>query len=100
MIIWTPETGQVRREYQGPVQPGPPSEPPQYPSGTKMNRIFDRLRWSVLDSPSEIEIFSLDAEDKSNWTPISSSTVLDEAATNPPLSHLRICIEPLYNWED
>ncbi|CAA9962889.1 hypothetical protein PTMSG1_06257 [Pyrenophora teres f. maculata] len=100
MIIWTPESGQVRQEYQGPVQPGPPPEPRQYLSGVEINQIFDRLKWSVLGSPSDVEIFSLGAKDKPQWTQLFSESVLDEAATDPSLSHLKICIEPLHSWED
>jgi hypothetical protein len=86
-----------------PVHPRPPA-PPQYPPATEPHEIFvHRLKWSILDDPSNAELFSLDAEDKPRWTPLFSEPIADEAATNPPVSRLEICIDCLSGgeqWQD
>jgi hypothetical protein len=78
---------------QGSPLPGPVQR-------TEANKIFERgLKWSILEAPSAAEVMSLDAEDKVRWTSILSHPVADEPATDPPLSRISICIEPLNAWE-
>lgn len=64
-----------------------------------MSMVFGRLKWSVLDSPSKVEIFFLDAEDNPQWAPLFTDPIVGEAATNPPQSRLQIMLEPLGTWE-
>ncbi|CAO2657865.1 Nn.00g071250.m01.CDS01 [Neocucurbitaria sp. VM-36] len=99
MLTWSPDAGTKFQAYNGTTQSSPPPAPPQHPPGTNVNRNFDRLKWSVLDSPSKVEIFFLDSEDKPQWTLLSTDPIADEAATNPPQSCLQIRMEPLGSWE-
>jgi hypothetical protein len=81
-----------------PIQQGPP--PPSPVQRTEANKIFEcGLKWSILDAPSAAEVMSLDAEDKPRWTSVLSDPVVDEPATDPPLSRISVCIEPLNAWE-
>jgi hypothetical protein len=58
-----------------------------------MNSILSyRLKWSLLDPPSEAEICTLD---KPQWRPLFQDAVADEAATNPPLSCMKFSLSPL-----
>ena len=95
---WSPETGTTYQTYTGPVLPGPPPPPPPLPK-SHVNHNFKRLKWSVLDPPSEVEIFFLDLEDQSQWAPLFTDPIADEAATNPPRSQLQIRLQPLDSWE-
>ncbi|KAH4002810.1 hypothetical protein HBI73_146430 [Parastagonospora nodorum] len=53
---------------------------------------------SVLDAPSSISTISLDARNVAQWAPLTPS-ISEEPATSPPLSHVKIVIEPLHTWE-
>jgi hypothetical protein len=101
MITWSPETGQRVQAFKGPIQSGPPPPPPPpRPRGPRVNRVFDRLKWSVLDSPSKAEIFDVVEEDETRWTPLFTDPIAEEAALSPPQSRLQISIEPLNSWEN
>lgn len=99
MFTWSPDTGRFFQAYNGPLQSGPPPQPPQRPPGTIANRVFHRLKWSVLDSPSKVEVFVLDPEDNPQWTTYLTDRVADEAATAPPQPRLQIKMQPLCSWE-
>jgi hypothetical protein len=73
---------------------------PQNPPRIEGNEILMfRLNWSILEKPSNAELLSIDAEDKPQWTPLFSSPIAGEAATNPPVSCLEIGIHPLSDKE-
>jgi hypothetical protein len=99
MLTWSPEAGSTIQTYTGPLQPGSPPSPPPYRPRKDVNKVFERLKWSVLDPPSQAEIFLLDSEGKPQWMPLLTDPVADEAATILPQSRLRIVIQPLDSWE-
>jgi hypothetical protein len=79
---------------------GPPLAAPAS-SGPEPNDIFKRLKWSVLDPPSEVQVFIPDDEGVLQWRPLteeSSKSQLDGTAMDPPKSRLEITIEPLQSW--
>jgi hypothetical protein len=79
---------------------GPPPAAPAS-SGPEPNDIFNRLKWSVLDSPSDVQVFGPDDEGVLQWRPLteeSSKSQLDETAMDPPQSRLEVTIEPLQSW--
>jgi hypothetical protein len=83
-----------------PVQPNLPPGPSEYTSGTEPHEIFTcRLKWSILDNPSNAELLSLDAEGKRQWTPLFTDSTADQASTNPPVSRLVISVNTLEEWE-
>lgn len=82
------------------LQSRPPPVAPTS-SGPEPNDIFNRLKWSVLDSPSDVQVFGPDDEGVLQWRPLteeSSKSQLDETAMYPPKSRLEITIEPLQSW--
>ncbi|PVI03006.1 hypothetical protein DM02DRAFT_640880 [Periconia macrospinosa] len=65
------------------------------------NEIFNRLKWSVLDPPSDVQVFGRDNEGVLQWQPLSdesNKSLLDASAIDPPQSRLEVSIEPLHNW--
>jgi hypothetical protein len=102
MLTGSPATGETSQPFPTSihVQPSPPPGPPQYPLGTEPHEVFTcRLKWSILDNPSNAELFSLDAAEKPQWTTLFSDPIADQAATNPPVSRLEISINTLEEWE-
>jgi hypothetical protein len=99
MNIWSPEHGQTVQAYNGPIEAGPPFPPPNGPSIT-MHTVFSQLKWSVLDAPSRVEMFSLDANDRPQWTYLFTNAIAEEPATTPSNSRLQIRLEPLQSWEN
>jgi hypothetical protein len=82
-------------------QSGPPLEAPAS-SRPEPNDVFNRLKWSLLDPPSDAQVFGRDKEGVLQWQPLSeesNKTLLDETAMDPPQSLLEITIEPLQSWE-
>jgi hypothetical protein len=75
---------------------GPPPEA-QPPSGPEPNEIFNRLKWSVLDPPSDVQVFGRDDQGALQWRPLSDAS-LGGTAVNPPQSRLVVSIEPLHSW--
>jgi hypothetical protein len=57
------------------------------------------VKRSILEDPSNAELLSLNAEDKPQLTPLFSDSIVDEAATNSPISRLKISIDPPSTWE-
>ena len=79
------------------LMPGPPPPAPRLP----MNEVFSRLKWSVLDPPSDIQVFGPDDKGDLQWRPLfheTNESLLDGAAIVPPTSCLGIVIEPLHYW--
>jgi hypothetical protein len=79
---------------------GPPPEA-QPSSGPEPNEIFNRLKWSVLESLSDVQVFGQDDEGVLHWRPLldeSNKALLDGAAMDPPQSRLEVSIEPLHSW--
>jgi hypothetical protein len=82
------------------IMSGPPPEAPAS-SGPEPNDVFNRLKWSLLDPPSDAQVFGRDEEGVLQWQPLSeesNKTLLDETAMDPPQSLLEITIEPLQSW--
>jgi hypothetical protein len=104
MFTKSPNTGTTYKSIPPgpniPVQPNPPPGPSGCIPGTEPHEIFTcRLKWSILDSPFNAELLSLDTEEKAQWTPLFSDPTADQAATNPPVSRLEININTLEEWE-
>jgi hypothetical protein len=79
---------------------GPPPET-QPSSDPEPNEIFNRLKWSILDPPSDVQVFGRDDEGVLQWRPLSdesNKSLFDVAAMIPPQSRLEISIEPLHSW--
>jgi hypothetical protein len=79
------------------IMSGPPPAAPAS-SGPEPNNIFNRLKWSVLNSPSDVQVFVADDKGVLQWRPLtkeSSKSQLDETAIDPPQSRLEVTIEPL-----
>lgn len=82
------------------LMPGPPPDAPQT-SGPEPHDLFNRLKWSILDSPLDVQVFGQDDNGKFQWRLLSdepNQSMLDSAAMQPPQSRLQICIEPLNSW--
>jgi hypothetical protein len=78
-----------------------PLQQAQQPPGPEPNDIFQRLEWSVLDPPSEAQIFGLDDQGVLQWRPLfdkSNKPLFDGAAIDPPQFRLEVSIEPLHSW--
>ncbi|KAF2274046.1 uncharacterized protein EI97DRAFT_382249 [Westerdykella ornata] len=75
-------------------EPAPERRPPSRP---QPNEIFKRLKWSVLDPPSDVQVFGRDDEGRP-LSDESNKSLLDASAMNPPLSRLEVSIEPLHSW--
>ena len=78
-----------------------PAQRVQHPSQTEVNEVFARLKWSILDSPPEVQIFNVGARGESQWQSLFENpnlAIAEEAATEPPQSRLNFVIEPLHNW--
>lgn len=83
------------------IMQSPPDQLTQQPSGREPNAIFQRLKWSVLDPPSEAQIFGPDDQGVLQWRPLfdeSNKTIVEESAMDPPHSRLEVSIEPLQSW--
>jgi hypothetical protein len=79
---------------------GPPPEAPSS-SGPEPNEIFNKLKWSVLDPPSDVQVFGRDNREVLKWHPFSdefNKSLFDGAAMDPPQSSLDVSIEPLHSW--
>jgi hypothetical protein len=79
---------------------GPPPEA-QLSSIPEPNEIFNRVKWSILDPPSDVQIFGWKDEGVLQWRPLSdesNKSLLDGAAMDPPQSRLEVSIEPLHSW--
>lgn len=79
---------------------GPPPEA-QSSSGPEPNEIFNRLKWSVLHPPSDMQVFGRDDEGVLQWRPLSdksNKSLFNGAAMDPPRSRLEVSIEPLHSW--
>jgi hypothetical protein len=79
---------------------GPPPEAPPS-TGPEPHEIFNRLEWSVLDPPSDVQVFGRDDGGLLQWRPLSEETnrsLLDGAAMNPPQSRLEVSLQPLHSW--
>ncbi|KAH3912212.1 hypothetical protein HBH56_123130 [Parastagonospora nodorum] len=79
---------------------GPPPEA-QPPTGLEPDDIFNRLKWSILDPPSDVQIFGLDNQGFLEWQLLSdpsNNLLFDVAATDPPQSRLHVSIELLNSW--
>jgi hypothetical protein len=66
--------------------------------GTQPNAVFQRLRWSVLDPPSEVEVFGPNDKGVLLWQPLFERPFADEAVMDPPYCRLEVSIEPLRSW--
>ncbi|KAH9876563.1 hypothetical protein J1614_003694 [Plenodomus biglobosus] len=58
-------------------------------------------KWSVLDSPSDVQVFGRNDEGVLQWRPLSDESIkslFDGAAMDPPQSRLEVSIEPLHSW--
>jgi hypothetical protein len=95
----TPGHGQTVQVLNSPGEHGPAFPPPKRPSIT-IHGVFSQLKWSVLDAPSKVEMFSLDADDRPQWASLSTNAIADEPATAPPNYRLQIRLEPLQSWEN
>lgn len=87
--------------FRVPVGGPPPSVPERLPRVELRSDIFDRLRWSVLDSPLEVRVLEVGGENVPIWRPLfgnPDSSIADEAATVPPRSCLSVVIDPLHHW--
>ncbi|EMD60245.1 hypothetical protein COCSADRAFT_164373 [Bipolaris sorokiniana ND90Pr] len=77
----------------------PPETQPS--SGPELNKIFNRLKWSVLDHPSYAQVYVRDDEGALKWRALfdkANKSLCDASAMDPPQSRLQISIEPLHRW--
>lgn len=73
----------------------------QQPAGPIPHEVFWRMRWSVLDAPSEVQICEPNDQGTVKWRPLfddSNAAIFDGPAVDPPESRLDIVIEPLQSW--
>lgn len=78
-----------------------PPPPQQQPTGPMPHEIFQRIKWSVLDPPSDAQICEVDDQGALQWRPLFSDanqSILEASAIQPPEAHLEIAIEPLQSW--
>lgn len=102
MFTWSSGTAATDQAFPSHLITGygpPPAPPVHNATRTEVHSIFDRLKWLILGTPSQAELFSLNTEVEPQWTMLFSDPVVDEAATVPPLSRLRISIETIVGWE-
>ena len=79
---------------------GPPPEA-QATSELEPNELFNRLKWSILDAPSDVQVFARDEDGAFQCQPFSvesNKSLFNSAATDPPQSRLEVTIEPLHSW--
>ncbi|KAF1828153.1 hypothetical protein BDW02DRAFT_538593 [Decorospora gaudefroyi] len=96
-----PSRGEFTREDNGPTLPGSPSLENQ-PPDTDLHPVLYRLKWSILDEPSEIQFLEVGSEGEPQWLPLfgnSRASTTEAAATEPPVSHLQIRLDPMDTWE-
>lgn len=81
----------------------PPYDPPTpAPPRPEKSEVFGRLEWSILDSPSAVQVLGQDSKGALQWGPLSdkaNKALLEGAATNPPVSQMKISLEPFKSWE-
>jgi hypothetical protein len=64
--------------------------------------ITDRLKWSLLDPPSSIEVLDLNEKGSPRWSHLLKDpkhTLAEEAITNPPRSRMLVVLDMVAYWE-
>lgn len=81
--------------------PSPQISSTRYASKTEVHPVFDRLKWSILDPLSDVQILGANAQGEANLQPFFEGpeyALAEEPATEPPNARLHIVIEPLHSW--
>ncbi|KAI5919334.1 hypothetical protein F4810DRAFT_506082 [Camillea tinctor] len=69
---------------------------------------FARLKWSVFEPLSTVQVLDLDDHDEPRWTPLFDTRdgeerpvhpLGNELATNTPLSRMRVVLRAVESWE-
>lgn len=69
---------------------------------------FRRLKWSILDDPSNVQVVDLDDEtNEPKWTPLFGAAgtgqpnhpLVDQVATEPPCSRMLVILDEIEAWD-
>jgi hypothetical protein len=66
---------------------------------------FGRLKWSMFDSPSKVQVVNIDNEDKAHWNPLFSANdstgelEVIHPLGNEPAPRMLVVLDAIENWE-